>query len=277
MGELVTGDDGMLVEDVGSWAKEKHKRLVTYIDISRGVRNKFIGPKNAGATYIDLFCGTGRARVRRTGEFIDGSCVAAWKKSVEGKAPFSKVYIADADPVRLKLAEDRLKTLSAPVVAIHGKASETVGKIANQLRLDALHFAFVDPFNIGAFEFQIMERLSKFKRMDVLVHVNKMDMQRNLHRNIMSELSAFDDFAPGWRDVVNTGQPQKGIRREVFEYWQKKVASAGFPTSSEVEMKLITGDQGQHLYWLLLAAKHELAHKFWGAAAKDNQRDLFMR
>jgi hypothetical protein len=41
-------------------------------------------------------------------------------------------------------------------------------------------------------------------------------------------------------------------------------------------MQLITGDQGQHLYWLTLAARHELAHKFWKIAAnKSGQGDLF--
>jgi hypothetical protein len=57
MGELVDGDDGLPAEEVGKWAKTKHESLCRYIDISRGVRRKWIAPRKAGATYIDLFCG----------------------------------------------------------------------------------------------------------------------------------------------------------------------------------------------------------------------------
>jgi hypothetical protein len=39
-------------------------------------------------------------------------------------------------------------------------------------------------------------------------------------------------------------------------------------------MKLITGSKGQPLYWLLLAAKHALAHKFWATASKSAQGSL---
>jgi three-Cys-motif partner protein len=272
VGALVDGDDGMLVEDVGSWAKEKHDCLVRYLDISRGVRRGFVRPDKAGATYIDLFCGTGRARVRRTEEFIDGSCVAAWKKSVDGGAPFSQVIIADADEVRLELAEKRLRKLGAPVIAHHGIAVETIKRIVNVLNPHALHFAFIDPFNLGAFDFGIVNALSSLKRIDMLVHVSKMDLQRNLGINISYQQQAFDAFAPGWRRAVNLQQRQDGIRREVFEYWKSLVSRSGIATSDSVDLRLITGDQGQHLYWLLLAAKHELAHKFWTIAAADREQ-----
>lgn len=67
MGKLVDGDDGLPVEEVGIWAKDKLSSLCRYIDISRGVRSKWIGPGKGGATYIDLFCGTGRSKIRSTG------------------------------------------------------------------------------------------------------------------------------------------------------------------------------------------------------------------
>jgi len=275
MGELVEGDDGMLVEDVGNWAKEKHEYLVRYLDISRGVRRNFVGPNKGGATYIDLFCGTGRARVRKTGEYIDGSCVAAWKKSVEGKAPFSQVYIADMDRQRLALAEHRMKALGAPVISYHGPAAHTVKQIVASVGPYGLNFAFIDPFNLGAFDYGIVSALSTLKRIDMLVHVSKMDLQRNLGLNISNQHQAFNTFAPGWKNAVDLNQPQATIRRQVFEYWCNLVAQSGIATSDDVDMKLITGTRGQHLYWLLLAAKHDLAHKFWNIASADRQQSLF--
>jgi len=267
MGDLVHGDDGLPAEEVGSWAKEKHELLCKYVDTSRSVRSKFIGLRKGGATYIDIFAGTGRAKVRRTGEYIDGSCVAAWKMSVNGGSPFSKIYIADADKDRLSYATERLKALGAPVESFVGPAHSTVKTITSRLNPYGLHFAFIDPFNLGAFEFSVIEKLSKLKRIDMLVHISKMDLQRNLGFNLTSQQTAFETFAPGWKQAVNMQQSQQGIRKSVFDYWQSLVKNLGVPPSTE--------SRNQHLYWLLLAAKHELAHKFWKSSVSDGQGSLF--
>lgn len=273
MGDLIDGDDGLPAEEVGAWAVEKHNLLRRYIDISRAVRRRWVGPTNAGATYIDLFCGSGRARVRKTGEWIDGSCVAAWKKSVEGGAPFSTVFIADSDNEKLQHATERLRRLKAPVVPIHGRAVDTVKQIAAQLHPNGLHFAFIDPFNLGAFDFEVMRRLSQLRRIDIMVHVSKMDLQRNLGFNVAMQQSAFETFAPGWGASVNLNQSQPNIRRDVFEYWRNLVANLGINASAD--MRLITGERNQPLYWLLLVARHDLPHKFWASAADTGQGSLF--
>jgi three-Cys-motif partner protein len=273
MGDLVEGDDGLPVEDVGSWAVDKHNYLCRYIDISRGARAKFIGSGKAGATYIDLFCGPGRAKVRN-GNFVDGSCVAAWRKSAEGGAPFSHVYIADLDKKRLDAATERLVRAGAPVTAFHGKAVDTVKQIVSRLNKSGLHFAFLDPFSLGALEFSIFRMLATRKRMDILVHLSKMDLQRNLGRNLAADASAFDAFAPGWKSAIDAAQGQQGIRVELITYWKSLVADVGIDASAE--MKLLEGEKGQHLYWLLLVASHKLAHQFWSTAANDSpQGSLF--
>ncbi|MBO0142286.1 three-Cys-motif partner protein TcmP [Agrobacterium sp. Ap1] len=273
MGNLVNGDDGLPAEDVGPWAKQKHDFLCRYIDISRGARGKFIGPGKAGATYIDVFCGPGRALVRK-GEFIDGSCVAAWRKSVEGGAPFSKVFIADKDETRLNAAAERLAAAGAPVEAFVGEAVDTTRLIVSRLDGYGLHFAFLDPYNLGVLNFDIFRTLAKRKRMDILVHLSKMDLQRNLGRNLRADASAFDAFAPGWKDAIDAARAQKGIRVELINHWKSLVANVGIDASAD--MKLLKGEQEQHLYWLLLVASHDLAHKFWKVAAKtDTQGELF--
>lgn len=98
---LIDGDDGLPADEVGTWAKEKHTYLKRYLDISRGTRKKYIGERKGGAVYFDLFCGTGRSRIRDTNEWIDGGVVAAWKTSLEGGAPFTDIYISDIDETRL--------------------------------------------------------------------------------------------------------------------------------------------------------------------------------
>ena len=82
-------EDGLLIDEVGVWTKEKHERLRKYVDFTRGVRKKWVHG-TGGATYIDLFCGAGRAVVRETGERIDGSPLVAFRTAAAGKIPFSK-------------------------------------------------------------------------------------------------------------------------------------------------------------------------------------------
>jgi three-Cys-motif partner protein len=207
--------------------------------------------------------------VKDTGEWIDGSPVTAWKKSCEGGAPFSKVIIADLDKARLEAATARLQALGAPVLAIHGPAWETAFRALQGAAIYGLNFAFLDPFSIGALDFEIFKTLSRLKRIDILAHVSKMDLQRNLSINLAGENSQFDQFAPGWRDAVDLKQQQATIRRDVMEYWRMSVANTGIATSEDTT--LITGSKGQHLYWLLLAAKHDLAHKFWKASSRTDQ------
>ncbi len=273
MGKLIDGDDGLPAEDVGAWAKEKHQYLCRYIDISRAVRSGWLGPGKAGATFIDLFCGPGRCQVRGTGEWIDGGAVAAWKMSLEGGAPFTQVFIGDLDEQRREASAARLREFGAPVVEVAGSAAHAVQQVVPNLHRYGLHFAFLDPFNLEALDFGIIRTLSTLKRIDILVHMNQMDLQRNLVTNTVSEESAFDVFAPGWRDKVDIARGQQEVRQQVFQYWRGLIASLGVWPSTE--MKLIRGTRNQPLYWLLLAAKHELAHKFWAAASDVDGQGKF--
>ncbi len=274
MGKLIEGDDGLPAEEVGAWAKKKHEYLCRYIDISRAVRARWTGAGNAGATFIDPFCGPGRCRLRETGAWIDGGAVAAWKKSCDGGTPFTRVYIGDLDAERRHASAIRLRALGAPVVEMDGAAVSAIQQLVPNLNPHGLHFAFLDPFNLAALDFGIVVALSSLKRIDMLVHVSQMDLQRNLVSNATLEDSAFDVFAPGWRQSVSIAQTQQALRRQLFQYWRDLVATKQVWPSAE--MRLITGGRNQPLYCLLLAAKHDLAHTFWATASNiEGQGKLF--
>jgi three-Cys-motif partner protein len=272
VGDLIDGDDGLPAEDVGVWVKDKHDLLCRYVDITKSARAKYLPPNKGGATYIELFCGPGRCLVRETGEWIDGSVVAAWKKSVEGRRPFTRVIIGDADPIRLGACERRLGALNAPVLALSGEAKDTAFRARQGAPTYGLNLAFLDPFNLETLDFSIIETLAKLKRIDIMVHVSTMDLQRNLDVHLTANDSAFDAFAPGWRDALEIRSKAR-TREDLLSYWRDLVARTGIWTSDDV--RLIRGTRNQRLYWLLLAAKHDLAHKFWKIVSKDAQGELF--
>ena len=68
--QYTQGDDGLLVEKVGSWAVEKLKLVTDYVYASGGARKKFLG---TGAAYIDPFCGSGRSLIRDSSSRLAGN------------------------------------------------------------------------------------------------------------------------------------------------------------------------------------------------------------
>jgi three-Cys-motif partner protein len=114
------GDDGLIVERVGSWAVSKIKTVTDYTYASGGARKSFRGP---GAAYIELFCGPGRSLIRGTTKYIDGSAVAAFKRSLDSPGAFTSIYVSDADAELLDAATTRLTRFGAPVHPVPGPAS----------------------------------------------------------------------------------------------------------------------------------------------------------
>jgi three-Cys-motif partner protein len=265
-------DDGLPLDEVGSWAREKHERLRKYIDISRATRRKFI-EGSGGATYIDLFCGAGRAIIRDSGERIDGSPLVAFRCARDGGAPFSKIHIADASADTCRAAERRIIAAGGAASAYVGKADETARRIVQEVNPYGLHFAFLDPYNLQDLPFSVIEALARLKRIDMLIHVSAQDLQRNLDRYTSSGDSRLDGFMPGWRKAVSLSQSQNAIRAALLACWASKIHSLGLPPAQRAE--LVTGtSKNQRLYWLVFVSRHEFAKQLWNKI-RSQQRDLF--
>ena len=263
-------EQGLLVENVGPWAIDKLKIVTDYVQASGAARRRYLG---AGAAYIDVFCGPGRSRVRTTGQFIDGSPLAAFKKAKGSLAQFDSINISDADPRLLATAERRLSALGAPVHVTPGPASSALPRIVDTLNKYGLHFAFLDPHNLSTLSFDLFESLSKLKRIDIIVHVSLSDLQRNADRYASAAYDQFDLFAPGWRNHVGTDMNQGSLRAAILQYWSDKVMQLGLPRAEHCE--LITGTQSQRLYWLILLARHELAHSLWSKISSATKAPRF--
>jgi hypothetical protein len=87
------------------------------------------------------------------------------------------------------------------------------------------------------------------------------DLNRNLLRYLEQKNSPLDAFAPGWPDHVEKHRSIAHIRGKLFEYWRSLLRSIGMSTAEAAE--LVVGTKNQPLYWLALAARHDLALQFW--------------
>jgi len=175
--------------------------------------------------------------------------------------PFSEVHVGDLNPEFCEAAKTRLGVLNATAFAYAGSAEVVARKVVTKLNPDGLHFAFLDPFNLGTLSFEIMKILSALKYIDLLVHVSVLDMQRNSDRYTDEEYEQFDVFAPGWRSAVSLDQNLESIRRDIFSYWWGLVRSLGFLDKRNAE--LIRGTRSQRLYWLVFVSRHKIANYFW--------------
>lgn len=146
--------------------------------------------------------------------------------------------------------------------------SEPAGLAAPRLvaRLNpyALHVVFLDPFNLGALPFTVIEAFAPLRRVDLLMHVSAMDLQRNLEQAVgVEEGHQFDAFAPGWRSVVDVRRPAHLVRHDLISYWASRVRDAGLRVFHEAQFELIRGSRRQPLYWLALASREKKAGEFW--------------
>ena len=90
--------DNLIVDVVGPWAIEKHLRLREYIRLASGARARFIPPKGTGgASYIELFSASGRARIDNTSTYVDGSPLVAYAAARDSGVRFSELHLNDID------------------------------------------------------------------------------------------------------------------------------------------------------------------------------------
>lgn len=259
--------DGMRRAIVGDWAPEKHVRLRKYVDITRAVRRKFEG----NATYIDLYCGPGRARLRQTGEIVQGSALVAALEA-RRQIPYREVIIGDLDGTNVDVCEKRLQEAKVDNVRPYvGTAADVAAQILPTLNPTGLKLAFLDPFNIESLPFSVIETLSKAKRMDMLIHVSIMDLQRNVRPMMTS--GKLDSFAPGWQTAINPAATNATTVMSIFAYWRSLLTGLGYRVSDNIER--VTGNHNQPLYWLVYVSKHPLGDKLWEEVSQvEPQRRL---
>lgn len=261
--------DGLKREIIGEWSTEKHERLRRYVDITCGPRRKFSNRRNA---YIDLYCATGRARIRDTDEVVPGSAVIA-ATSQSPPSGFQTLFLGDIDREHLDACSARVRAAGAmqDIVPLHGPSEVTASSVVRQVDKYGLHFALLDPYNISTLPFAVIQTLSEIPRLDFLVHVSESDLQRNIIGK--GEFHKLDAFAPGWEKTVDPTQPPHIVKMQILRAWRGNIEALGFKVSDNVER--VRGTKNQPLYWLLLASRHDLADKFWKAVSNVGvQRSL---
>lgn len=255
--------DGKPALVVGDWALDKIARVARYIDCARAARRKF--SSFSSCSFIDAFSGPGRLFLREAQSYSDGSPLAAWNISKMKGVPLDLVAVADLDPNSVAVCEGRLKSLGAPVKSFVGPADQTIPEISRILDRKGLHLAFLDPFNLGALTFDLIEKLSNMRHVDFLIHFSTYDSKLNLIDYIRDNDPRLDRIAPGWHSSVDTNQSPKSIRYAFLKHWISKVQSLGFKCGDD--LPAVKNAQGQDLYRLVFFSRNNFALHCWKEAS----------
>ncbi|PJJ96772.1 hypothetical protein CO641_13035 [Lysobacteraceae bacterium NML91-0213] len=268
--------DGLPRGVVGAWSYDKHQRLKRYVYASHGARRKYRDDYGRETSFVDLYCGPGRARIRGSvpEEVIDGSALAA-ARIASTCTPYSRYLVGDLDPDLVMACSTRLRSLGISAIdPLVGPANKTANMAASKLDPRGLHFALVDPFNADL-PFATIEALGSLAKMDQLIHFSIMDLRRNFQR--MKDDGRLDSLAPGWQLAIKSTMSIDTQRMAIFAYWRSLLEKRLRYTVSDKIVK-VRGPQGAEIYWLVLASRHPLAGRLWKEVSDLSptpQREMF--
>jgi three-Cys-motif partner protein len=254
--KVVDPADGLMGYEVGAWTREKHDYLERYIGATRRVRARFVpkGSGKAGAAFIDLFAGPGRARIRGSKEWVDGSPLIAAQHS---DAPFTDIICCEmdkaaADSLRRRLGnDDRVRIFE-------DDCNRAIDDIVASLPPAGLNLALIDPFGATPLQFETLAKLAGLERMDILLHFPTADLERNLqHEERIDRMLGTER----WRDRVS-GPEDVHVLAEVLK---ERLEPFGYENGGvHYDPALKTG-VNRTLYRLLFLSKHPRGAKIWNS------------
>jgi three-Cys-motif partner protein len=263
-------DDDLFCPEVGEWAEEKHAVVSLYAKLfSTGMKDKW-----DERVYIELYAGSGFAKIRHSSRVIAGSPIRA----LTLEHPFDKYIFCEREPKELDALKKRVERIapSRKVAYVPGDCNERVNDILDEIPAHSsnhrvLSLCFVDPFDIGI-KFETLRKLSD-RYVDFLVLLALyMDANRNIENYVREEAVKIDEFLGSrtWRDRWKSRQ-QQGMAFPQFlaEEFSSSMETLGYKPQPFYKMKPIKmPERNVRLYRLALFSRHPVAYSFWDQVLK---------
>ncbi len=259
------GDDGLVVQDVGAWALEKHGFLQRYIEASSGPRRTFLTPRDgyppAGAGFIDLFAGPGRARIRETKVFIPGSPIVALEHA---RQPFTKVISIELEPENVSALRARTEKYGDRAEVLQGDCNEIIDRAIGRIPSQGLNLALIDPYGLEPLRFDTLRKLAQVKRMDLMLHFPVADMKRNI-TNVRRE--AYAGFIDRFLGVPVEIKLLSDIP-QLIDLLRKQLKPYGYE-QEQVRSVPVRNSKNAPLYYLVYISKHPKGSEIWKSLTRN--------
>lgn len=255
--------DGLFFRTIGSHSLEKIIRHNYYAHLFATATKKQWPQR----VYLGLYSGSGRARVKETGEFVETSAMGALRV----RDPFD--YYIFVDRSRRCTDALRKRVIAAnPEVrfrVICGDVNDVVGDITNiltrLLRNDrVISFCFIDPF-AADIRFSTIRKLARF-RIDFLILLM---LGRDIKPNFMlyykdpqnTRIAELID-CPDWREEFL--RSREGVVPFLQRKFNEAMTRLGYePVSADLIHTVKIAGKNVPIYSLVLYSQHELAYRLW--------------
>jgi len=256
-------DDGLLVSDVGPWARDKYRRVGMYAELfSTGMKRRW-----DSRVYLDLFAGPGYARLRGTRKIVLSSPILA----LSLPDPFDRYILLDENPAAIAALEQRVRRRKPAVDAhfligdVNARTADIIDRIPQTGRV--LSFCFLDPYKLNL-HFDTVQQLAAGRAMDFLIllalHV---DANRNIELYVQDESDVIDRFLgdPSWRERWERERAGGGgVVPFLAEEYAGRMASIGYmPMKLKDMVKIRTHERRLPLYYLAFFSKNRKGIEFW--------------
>lgn len=270
--------DDLPTPEVGSWAESKYD-LIRYFStlFTSSMKGKW-----GSLPYLDLFSGSGRARIRGTMSILPSSASIA----LGLPQPFDRYVFCESEPDLMGALQTRATRdfPSADCRFVPGDVNGAVDSILEKLPapkpdFKVLTFCLADPCKLRDLHFDTIRRLS-VRFMDFMVLIpSEMDANRNIGVYLNPENSIMSTFLgnAAWRDEWARYADQDNAGAFVADQFGKQMAALGYLYEG-LESAWLNRSTGKNLplYHLMLFSRHPLGSKFWKEALEytDPQMDL---
>jgi len=266
---IYSADDGLFTPEIGSWGVQKYRLVGMYNELfSKGMKERW-----DRRVYIDLFAGSGKARLRDSGRVVLGSPLLA----LAVPNPYDRYIFCEQDSDAMNALKQRVSTLNTnlDVHFVDGDCNEQIDRIISKIPhyssgTKVLSFCFVDPFSLDI-HFQTIGKLGNYI-LDFLILLMLSDPMRNEDRYTEENSKRIELFlgVRDWREKWKSAKSRNmGIRQFLATEFANQMIMLGYreeALSSMVEVR--SDDRNLPLYHLAFFSKHPLGYKFWNEVRK---------
>lgn len=263
-------DDGLVTPEIGPWSELKHNLFQAYARVfATSMKNKW------ERVYVDLFAGSGRARIRETSRIVLTSPFLA----IELPDRFNQYVFCEKDPLQLSALRLRVSRdyPEVKVQFVEGDCNEHIHEILKTLPLHGkqrrvLTFCFADPWNLENLKFSTIKFLSE-RFVDFLILIPTwMDANRNVPHYLRPENKTMDNFVgstewrKAWQHAESRGET---FDRFLTTFYAEQMKQLGYLDHAAEETQLIRSDKKNlPLYRLAFFSRHPLGEQFWKEVKK---------
>jgi three-Cys-motif partner protein len=275
---ITVPDDGLYTPEIGDWSDKKYRLLWHYANLfATSMKNKW-----DQRVFIDLFSGSGYARVRGTSRIVqtssllaiqvadlfdcyvfcdsDKDCIDALKQRVARLNPKPKCYFENCD----------VNAACADIIAnlpLHGKTKKV------------LSFCLIDPFKLSDIRFNTIRNLATHF-VDFMINIPAMDPIRNEGIYYADSSMIVSDYLgiDSWRNDRKVGDPSISFDFYIAQKLDSQMKALGYSYGGLSEtVRIRSTEKNLSLYRLGFYSRNHLGERFWKEAKKysDPQLSLF--